>query len=151
MCEYCYRKIALCTSNCNDDPKKKESWKGMEIRVSGKIWKWQKSKTGIKLFWDEIPFKINGKKNLSSWESNLFKECKTNKRIFYLRKENKHMLLLFLKEKLTSLQWEFVFRICKHRRIFLLLLTLLTVNIIRGAVNKLCLEFICRFCFQPPI
>lgn len=49
-----------------------------------------KSKTGIKLFWDEIPFKINGKKNLSSWESNLFKECKTNKRIFYLRKENKH-------------------------------------------------------------
>lgn len=39
MCEYCYRKIALCTSNCNDDPKKgklerygnKSQWKNMKM------------------------------------------------------------------------------------------------------------------------
>lgn len=149
MCEYCYRKIALCTSNCNDDPKKKESWKGMEIRVSGKIWKWQKSKTGIKLFWDEIPFKINVKKktflvgnqiylrNVRPTRGYFIWEKKINICYFFFWKRSSHLFSENL--SLGYVNTEEFFCSCY------------TVNIIRGAVNKLCLEFICRFCFQPPI
>lgn len=148
MCEYCYRKIALCTSNCNDDPKKKESWKGMEIRVSGKIWKWQKSKTGIKLFWDEIPFKINVKKKTFLVGNQIYLRNVRPTRGYFIWKKKINICYFFWKRSSHLFSENLSLGYVNTEEFFC---SCYTVNIIRGAVNKLCLEFICRFCFQPPI